>query len=135
MVRPSVHVVKSRPCLLDDVVYGWSLRRLNMSRGSREGNNAFTKDVVKKFSEIDDFVTTGIKYNVDFKILKEYYKNDDRLLFGFDQCSADIMCAIERGHHQLVTSLIDLKMKHEKLGSGFSKFHLESLTKVYNVQR
>ena len=102
-----------------------------MSRGSREGNNAFTKDVVKKFSEIDDFVTTGIKCNVDFKILKEYYKKDDgRLLVGFDQCSADIMCAIERGHHQLVTSLIDLKMKQERLGSGFSKFHLESLTKV-----
>ena len=94
-----------------------------MSRGNREGNNALTEDVTRKFVYLDSVNSTGIKHNIDFKVLKEFN--------GKNSISSDeIKTAIEYGHYKLAASLIDWDMKTEVLGSNWSKFHLESLTKT-----
>ena len=37
------------------------IRRLNMSRGNREGNNALTEDVTRNYVYLEDVNSTGIK--------------------------------------------------------------------------
>ena len=82
-----------------------------------------TEDVTRKFVYLDSVNSTGIKHNIDFKVLKEFN--------GKNSISSDeIKTAIEYGHYKLAASLIDWDMKTEVLGSNWSKFHLESLTKT-----
>ena len=47
------------------------IRRLNMSRGGREGNNAFTRD--QNVKQIDGFVDSGkiMRWNLSMKYINE----------------------------------------------------------------
>lgn len=100
-----------------------NIRKLNMSRGGREGNNAFIKDMAARFNIMDSELTFGISHNVPFNVLKEVISMN-----GFS--SQDILSALEKGHRVLASQMITHQMKALGSGCSFSKFHLESLTKT-----
>ena len=102
------------------------IRRLNPSRGGREGNNAFVKDLSNNsVDEIEDTdIGSAILYDVAFSTIKTLNNKDNSV------CDEHVLIAVERGHYELAAQLIEHLMRVEKLGCSFSKFHLESLTKT-----
>ena len=52
------------------------IRRINVSRGNREGNNAFTKDLVSEAPSSE--LAFAVKHNLDFAIIKEVADKDEQ---------------------------------------------------------
>ena len=98
------------------------IRRIQSSRGGREGNNAFVKDI-QHFNDVNDEYAVAVQHGVPMTILQTLQNKNDYELSHY------ILLALERGHRDLVQSMIEKQMKSLKMGCSFSKFHLESLTK------
>ena len=99
------------------------IRRIQTSRGGREGNNAFVKDMLKPCNDVNDEYAMAVQHGASMTILQTLHSKNDYELSQY------ILLALERGHRELVKSMIEKQMKSLKMGCSFSKFHLESLTK------
>ena len=101
------------------------IRKLNMSRGGREGNNALVKDLVSLPGDGEEPLKRGITSGLSFNKLQNLM--DKKEAYRYDE---HVRMALERGHPQLAAHLIKYLQKSLGLGCNFSKFHLESLTKT-----
>ncbi len=93
-----------------------NIRKINMSRGGREGNNAFTKDVSRYAWQIDDCEdvdTFIIKQNLPFKIVKEIKEQTST----FDE--GDVATAFKSGNRDLASKILEITMK----AAGIGKCH------------
>ncbi len=125
-------------CLLETAgtgTYNWRhlgirrVRRINLSRGNREGNNAFTKDQ----NSIQTARHAGFGINLSDLMLTE----DPLWVYKFLQKNKMVNLltddptpekALRWGHTQLAIYLIEKDQKENRLGSNYSRYHLEALT-------
>ncbi len=106
------------------------IRRLNVSRGNREGNNAFTKD----HSSIPGVVSTGARgvsahKLVQWEVPLVFYKElDKRKALGKGDHTQLVHKAVRYGNLEVAAHYTEKDMKENRLGSSFSRYHLEALT-------
>ena len=105
------------------------IRKLNMSRGSREGNNAFTKDQASEALENNsmsdsDTVASILKWNLPIKFITELY----HLLPDLSQQSFvnKVARAVQHGRRELAAYFIERELAQGGQAQ-FSKFHVEAL--------
>eukprot|EP00095_Tigriopus_kingsejongensis_P005843 maker-scaffold697_size109876-snap-gene-0.23 protein:Tk05843 transcript:maker-scaffold697_size109876-snap-gene-0.23-mRNA-1 annotation:"poly(adp-ribose) polymerase pme-5-like" len=132
------HSVKPRVskecCMLASVgtgVYNYrslgiqKIRRLNMSRGGREGNNAFTKDVDHPYDNTLDFIASKlINMDVSKEMLKELLALKTIQKHELAYLAHE---AIYRGSLEVPAWIIETDMKSNVLGSLFNRYHHEAL--------
>ena len=82
------------------------IRRINVSRGNREGNNAFTKDLVGQAPSSE--LAFAVKHNVDFAIIKEVADKDEEYW-------AEIPIAVGKWFHDLSSQINDEKVGHKMI--------------------
>ena len=82
------------------------IRRINVSRGNREGNNAFTKDLVGQAPSSE--LAFAVKHNVDFTIIKEIADKDEEYW-------TEIPIAVGKWFHILSSQNADEKERHVML--------------------
>ena len=82
------------------------IRRINVSRGNREGNNAFTKDLVGQAPSSE--LAFAVKHNVDFTIIKEIAHKDEEYW-------TEIPIAVGKWFHILSSQNADEKERHVML--------------------
>ncbi|XP_038072455.1 poly [ADP-ribose] polymerase tankyrase-like isoform X2 [Patiria miniata] len=103
--------------------FGHAVRRINIGRKSREGNNAFTKDI-EQYENIDEMLrwekhmTFGLSPQVLNLLMRLFPGHEDESEFA-----DNIDLAVMAGHHQLAGGLI----KKFGGGYGFNKLHEEVL--------
>ncbi|XP_013405621.1 tankyrase-like protein isoform X2 [Lingula anatina] len=102
-----------------------AVRRLNMSRGGKEGNNAFTKDLDKDDDE-EELLPFVLKHGVSAEMLTFLMVN--RFL-DKNEVFEHIYMAVRHGHNKLACKLME---EYDNQGGyaigGFSNFHKEALT-------
>ena len=86
------------------------IRRINVSRGNREGNNAFTKDLVDQAPSSE--LAFAVKHNVDFTIIKEVADKDEEYW-------AEIPIAVGKWFHDLSSQINDEKVRHKMVIFAF----------------
>ncbi|XP_078592750.1 poly [ADP-ribose] polymerase tankyrase-like isoform X2 [Branchiostoma floridae x Branchiostoma japonicum] len=102
---------------------GHAVRNISMSRGSKEGNNAFTKDID---DAIDDYTQTYAKELLKTGGPKDLLDICITVIPGFkDELFDNIHLAIRAGHRKLAGKLIEMAGKGG--GYGFNQLHKEVL--------
>ncbi len=107
------------------------VRRLNMSRGNREGNNAFTKDRNHIAGAASASLMTClspanvIQWGASLGVFKELKKM--KILDSTDN-SAVAHKALRYGRLDIAALVVERDIKESQLGSFFSRYHLEALT-------
>ncbi len=92
------------------------IRTLQPSRGGREGNNAFTKDL--GFQGRSNNGLWAVAQNVSFDLLNGVV----------DLRMEHLYKSLERGHRELAAKIMNRLTKESYHMANFSKFHIESLT-------
>ncbi|XP_013405042.1 tankyrase-like protein, partial [Lingula anatina] len=102
-----------------------AVRRLNMSRGGKEGNNAFTKDLDKDDDE-EELLPFVLKHGVSAEMLTFLMVNK---FLDKNEVFEHIYMAVRHGHNKLACKLME---EYDNQGGyaigGFSNFHKEALT-------
>ena len=112
--------------------YGVKIRAVNMTRGNRQGNNAFVErhpnvagfsvPVLNVTSNFDtDFCRIFGKMQPDF--LKKFNLAIDHAAHNTDRYTPSVIAMT--GNRKLVASLVEPKVKHENY--GYNKLHLDVL--------
>jgi len=111
------------------MTFSHKVRALKMSRGGREGNNAFLADTMSTTQRDDHFFNRS--NDVQQLVLNSGYDQEfaDFLKLSFDWTEAynqNVVEAIRGGHRELAAHIIGNITDMNNY--GFSKYHLESLT-------
>ncbi|XP_070180050.1 poly [ADP-ribose] polymerase tankyrase-like isoform X2 [Littorina saxatilis] len=111
-----------------------NIRALNVGRGSREGNNAFTKDDDMVSPDSNDYIRRAIELGVKPDTLDRLVKalakatarkdenNHDEVM---EECFRNIHIAIENGHRQTAAKLVSDAVRVG--GYGYNFLHEEVL--------
>ena len=107
------------------------IRKINMSRGSREGNNAFTKDQANgaMTNENPDLAADVISWNLPPKFLSELclvLSGTSTIQLSEQELVAGVVQAVRQGHRQLAAHYIERDLARGGQ-AGFSKFHVQAL--------
>ena len=112
--------------------YNWrslgikKIRKLNMSRGGREGNNALVKDVGNEFGSGPN-ETSVMYWGVSMKTINELLAMG--LINKHSLIDSGVVDAIAAGHTEVPATLIEKDLKQNTMGSQFNHFHHEALTR------
>ncbi|XP_066280586.1 poly [ADP-ribose] polymerase tankyrase-like isoform X1 [Branchiostoma lanceolatum] len=102
---------------------GHAVRNISMSRGSKEGNNAFTKDIS---DGLDDYTETYAKEVLQTGAPKDLLDLCIAVIPDFkDQLFDNIYLAVRAGHRKLAGKLVEMAEKGG--GYGFNQLHKEVL--------
>ncbi|XP_019636541.1 PREDICTED: uncharacterized protein LOC109479112 [Branchiostoma belcheri] len=102
---------------------GHAVRNISMSRGSKEGNNAFTKDID---DGLDDYTETYGKEVLQTGAPKDVLDICIAVIPNFkNQLFDNIYLAVRAGHRKLAGKLIEMAEKGG--GYGFNQLHKEVL--------
>ena len=107
------------------------IRRLNMSRGSREGNNAFTKDQTTSHHELDlagDMMSWNLptKFITDMCILLGGTGTGSLFSLDHQEMVGSVIKGVRLGHRELAAHYIEWDLGRGGQ-SGFSKFYVQAL--------
>lgn len=117
---------KSQPKRFSYVSMGHKSRPVMLSRGAKEGNYAFAKDLTN-FNVYGEpylnIVQFALRNNVDLNFLIELASRDPAVITELHQ---NVYIAIRAGHCHLAWKLIETCLEKESF-HGFNKFHAQVL--------
>eukprot|EP01022_Parablepharisma_sp_SALTPOND_P019717 TRINITY_DN340_c1_g1_i3.p1 TRINITY_DN340_c1_g1~~TRINITY_DN340_c1_g1_i3.p1 ORF type:complete len:1142 (+),score=140.74 TRINITY_DN340_c1_g1_i3:6355-9780(+) len=102
--------------------FGFPVRKVMLSRGGREGNNAFMHD--KRIFKYHNVSRKIMKLDMPFDMLKELWKND-ACNFNADAAIRGIKEVLRRGNRQLSYDLLNYATKHSV--GGYSRLFWQVL--------
>ncbi len=97
------------------------IRRLQMSRGNREGNNALNKDGQYRS---DDSASNLMKWGVAVETVKFAL---DMKYANLNEFVSSIKTALWNGNAEIAAHVIRMNQREAGLGCPYSRFHLEAL--------
>ncbi|KAG8179654.1 hypothetical protein JTE90_017793 [Oedothorax gibbosus] len=112
---------------------GHAVKPINVSRGGREGNNAFLKDMNlcdSTYPDIDDnLIKEALKKGVSQETLNLLFAENKDNTYAYswskDEIYKQLFIAVRNGHHKLAGQLVSEAL--ECGGYGFNNLHKEAL--------
>ncbi|XP_052767208.1 poly [ADP-ribose] polymerase tankyrase-like isoform X2 [Mya arenaria] len=99
-----------------------AIRKISQSRGSREGNDAFVKDIVdgQCDHELTDYVEDALKLGIDQECFTELvHANKDSTGDLISHAVSNVYQAVLSGNRKLAGHLVEQAMKESSSGFGY----------------